>query len=275
MVSIDGILEKLAFSMSFFQNLFPEDAHVLLCDTERVLVSLPGKELNMGVREGTPLAELRGTLAAQAIARKVNVKAEMGPEKFGIPYIGIGIPLIEHGKAVGALSVAMSNARYEQLRTNANELATAVEELTATTDEIASASNNIAEKAQEASRAADEVRKFLSEIEGISEFVNELSTQTNLLGLNAAIEAARAGESGRGFSVVAEEIRKLSERTKKSNSQINRNLAKIKELIQQSNNAVHTISSDTEEHAATVEELKAIFEHIARMADNMVSLSQI
>jgi len=275
MISIEGIFEKLAFSMSFFQNLFPEDAHILLCDTEKVLVSLPGKELKMGVQEGTPLTELRGTSAAQAIARKVNIKVEIGPEKFGIPYIGVGIPLIENGKVVGALSVAMSNARYEQLRTNANELAAAVEELTSTTDEIASASNNVAEKAQEASLAADEVRKFLSEIEGISEFVDELSTQTNLLGLNAAIEAARAGDAGRGFSVVAEEIRKLSERSKKSNSEINKNLIKIKELIHQSNNAIHNISSDTEEHAATVQELKAIFEHIARMADNMVSLSQI
>ncbi|MHB1685496.1 MAG: methyl-accepting chemotaxis protein [Bacilli bacterium] len=275
MISIDGILEKLAFSMPFFQNLFPEDAHILLCDTEKVLVSLPGKELKMGVQVGTPLTELRGTSAAQAIARKVNIKVEIGPEKFGIPYIGIGIPLVENGKIIGALSVAMSNARYEQLRTNANELAAAVEELTSTTDEIASASNNVAEKAQEASLAADEVRKFLSEIEGISEFVDELSTQTNLLGLNAAIEAARAGDAGRGFSVVAEEIRKLSERSKKSNSEINKNLIKIKELIHQSNNAIHNISSDTEEHAATVQELKAIFEHIARMADNMVSLSQI
>lgn len=272
---MDGIFEKLAYSMPFFQQLFPEDAHILLCDTEKVLVSLPGKKLKMDVQEGTLLSELRGTSAAQAIARKVNIKTEIGPEKFGIPYIGMGIPLFENDVVVGALSVAMSNTRYEQLRTNAHELATAVEELSSTTDEIASASSNVAEKAQEASLLADEIRKFLIEIKGISKFVNELSAQTNLLGLNAAIEAARAGESGRGFSIVAEEIRKLSERTKKANSQINSNLTKIQELIQESNDTIHTISADTEEHAATVQELKAIFEHIARMADNMVSLSRI
>ncbi len=272
---MSGMFEKLAFAMPFFQSLFPEDAHILLCDRDKVLVSLPGKTLQMNVHEGMPLSELGGTSAAQAMAKRTNIRAEIGPEKFGIPYIGIGMPLFDNGEVVGALSVAMSNARYGQLRTNAHGLAEAVTELTSTTQEIASASSSVAEKAQEAARSANDVGAFLREVEGISEFVNELSTQANLLGLNAAIEAARAGENGRGFSVLAEEMRKLADRTKQSNAQINKNLAKIRQLIDTSSNAIHDISADTEEHAASVEELKAIFDHISHMADTMVSLSRI
>ena len=272
---MNEMLEKLAFAIPFFQTLFPEDAHILLCDTEKVLFSVPGEELDMRVQEGTLLSNFQGTAGAQAISKQTKIRTEIGPERFGVPYIGIGVPIYYNEKIIGALSCAMSNSRYESLRANATELAAAVEQLTSTSDEIASASNHIAEKTQEASLIADDVYTSVEKIAGISKFVTEISTQTNLLGLNAAIEAARAGDNGRGFSVVAEEIRKLSRQAKEATSQIKVHIAKIEDLIQRSNDAIHNISADTEEHAATVQELKAVFEQIARMADNMITAGQI
>jgi methyl-accepting chemotaxis protein len=106
--------------------------------------------------------------------------------------------------------------------------------LTSATVQISNINGNIQSVALTQQTLSKELNTLASQaqnVKGILEIIGDIADQTNLLALNAAIEAARAGEHGRGFAVVADEVRKLAERTQDSLSQINRTINTIVDAI--------------------------------------------
>ena len=118
---------------------------------------------------------------------------------------------------------------------------------------ISSKMSNIADKLQDASSSQNILANKLNEVstdtEQVKEVINviaDIADQTNLLALNAAIEAARAGEHGRGFAVVADEVRKLAERTQKSLSEINATINVVIQSISDSSEQMNINSTSIE-----------------------------
>ncbi len=171
--------------------------------------------------------------------------------------------------------------------------AAAMEEMTASIDEITQNSSNAATQADQAGEAADkgftivndaaeemtgianvvsESSQIISELSDSSqhisevvEVINQIATQTNLLALNAAIEAARAGEQGRGFAVVADEVRGLAERTSNSTQEV---ASIIEEIQGNSNNAVASMKKGHDNVNEGVIKAKKAGESIVAIKDN-------
>jgi len=132
----------------------------------------------------------------------------------------------------------------------------------------------IAQRVQEAAATIEELGKSSAQIGEIVTVINAIADQTNLLALNAAIEAARAGEQGRGFAVVADEVRKLADRTGQATKDISQRIASIQAAAGESVDAMKRGSDEVDKGVELAKEAIRSLDTIVQASTNAMDMVQ-
>nr|WP_288452309.1 methyl-accepting chemotaxis protein [uncultured Pseudomonas sp.] len=176
--------------------------------------------------------------------------------------------------AATALSVAQSCEQAAQEAGQTREIANQSNQRSAKTS---ASMRELSERLAGSAQTLQKLRQQTEQITRVVDVIKGIAEQTNLLALNAAIEAARAGEQGRGFAVVADEVRSLSQRTQNSTAEIAQTVGDLHKVVGQSvaemEQAMHQAEGDVGNVLAMSADLDGIVESVQRVSDRLAQIA--
>jgi len=256
----------------YINTLTISDTAIGVTDREKYVLVVPAENIPLPIKVGDSVRA--GTVIAECMATNAGVRKKVPAQVFGIPYIACAIPIVEKGEVVGAVSFVTSIKNQEKVLELASDLSEGLSEVFSSSQHIENGAENLVNVNEELSKLSHTLNGYISETDSVLKVIENFARQTNLLGLNASVEAARAGSVGKGFSVIANETRRLAVNTSSAAKQIAEIFDRIKAA---SSNQSLEIDHINHIVIAQQETVKAVNEHIERLnnaVDILVSDTQ-
>jgi hypothetical protein len=269
------ILAQIAFVLPMVQRALNHEIGIVYTDREKVRMYKPGKDFVLPTKENSPL--LPGTGIYRIIHEKLPyIMVRVAKEVQGVPFTSkAGAIYNKSGDIIGAMAITQSVERQESLKEMASSLLNSISTLASTAEEITAQSQEMTSITGELAKVAETSQVRVNETNQVLGFIKDLAGETNLLGLNAAIEAARVGEQGRGFSVVANEIRKLSFNSAESITNISNIISRIQadsavtcRKISQVEEGISQVAKAIAHMASATEELRILAHYLDETAES-------
>ena len=165
-------------------------------------------------------------------------------------------------------------ARIRDTATHARDADAIVTEVNLSVRNEVTTSNAIMSAVAESSARIDELHSAVKLVGQASNEIRDIAAQTNLLALNAAIEAARAGEQGRGFAVVADEVRALATRTAASTDKITEIIEQITDATRRALSTMHSTREGVTRNADDIQVVGAALEQVTRASHDILQLAE-
>jgi len=273
---MEKILESLIEATPVIRGIFHEDIAIVIEDNEKVIFISEGEKIKIPTTKVGDKIDQEDPFRKKAREEKKHVSFYLTKEKEGVDIKLIFIPIKDSEDAIsGVFSIVRDCEKESSIRNISKELMTSLVETNDAINEIEDSAVNLSDNTNEIIDKVEKTERNINESNRVLELIKNISKQTNMLGLNASIEAARAGENGKGFSVVATEMRKLSQLSGEASKQISTYLDEMKISIESVTKAIQNLGDITVSQRENIEEVSSAIEEITLNSQKLVKSVKI
>lgn len=270
---IHGIVTAFDSFAPLLVEMLPEGGMMYVTNRKQIIKrhASTGHQIDK-LQVGDPVEEL--PLVREVIDKRKQISQELPAEKYGVPVMAVADPIMDaQGNVIGCFGLSLPKTMAASVREMSDNLGKGLTDVSAAMEEMTASASEVAQQQELLNNELDKMNELAGEINQVLVFIKEIAEETKMLGLNAAIEAARAGDTGRGFGVVAEEIRRLSDQSKETVVEIRDLIQRIEESIKATLKSSAVTLETTQQQAAATEEVNASTEEMTSLAEQLDHLA--
>ncbi|WP_071394903.1 methyl-accepting chemotaxis protein [Bacillus tuaregi] len=268
----EDLMQALIKITPSIAEIMQTDMGFAVTDTEKFIIQKDGKTVKLNISPGDPVNPK--SAMAEAMRTKKPAAKNMDASLYGIPVRIYGYPLMdEHRNVIGSVGIAKNIETWTGLNKSAIELADSSDEVGNIIDLFLKVASQLNHDSITLQGKADEINNKFKKTNQILDSIKSISSQTRLIGLNAAIEAARIGEVGKGFGVVANEIRKLSGHSNDASVEIEKTLRDLQVDLQTITEEVAAINSTVINQLEKAKEINSRISKFEEISKLLLALS--
>ena len=271
-VTGNELIQALVTITPWIADMLQADIGFAVTDRERFIIQKDGKTVKLNISPGD-LVNPKSAMA-ESMTKKGPTAKNMDASLYGTPVRIYGYPIFdENKKVIGSVGIAKNMANWTGLNNSAEELIKSSNEVGDIIDQFIEVASQLTEESKQLQNKADEITIKFKKTNQILDSIKKISSQTRLIGLNAAIEAARIGNVGRGFGVVADEIRKLSGHSNDASKEIEHTLNELQNDLQKITEEVNSINSTVINHLDKAKEINTKIEKFDGISKLLLDLA--
>src|SRR4051794_541808 len=271
-VTGNELIQALVAITPWIADMMQTDLGFAVTDREKFIIQRDGRSVKLNISPGDPVNPK--SAMAEAMAKKGPSAKNMDASLYGIPVRIYGYPIFdENHKVIGSVGIAKNMENWTGLNNSAEELIKSSSEVGNIIGQFIDIASQLTEDSKLLQNKADEINVKFKKTNQILESIKKISSQTRLIGLNAAIEAARIGNVGRGFGVVANEIRKLSGNSNDASIEIEKTLKELQKDLENITKEVTSINNTVIDQLEKAKEINLQVERFGEISKVLLQLS--